>query len=108
MKKDDKTKRTFLECMFADLNDISDGTDEEVLAELQAAGIDVKKAQKSFKKTLKKCRRKRKMSRIHWYLKQLFSLMYVSTYGEEDRRYVAVWRMWFGRCWGIRRWEVVQ
>lgn len=47
-------KKTFLECMFNDLNDISDGTNEDVLAELQECGIDVEKAKQSFLETIKK------------------------------------------------------
>ena len=41
-----------------------------------------------------------------WYLKQLFPLMYVSEYKEDGKKYVSVWRMWFGRCFSIRRWQV--
>lgn len=46
--------------------------------------------------------------RIKWYFKQLLPLMYVSEYGEanSDKRFVTVWRMWFGRCFDIRTWEV--
>ena len=44
--------------MFNDLNDIHEGTDEEVLQELEQAGIDVFKARESFEKILRKYRRK--------------------------------------------------
>lgn len=46
--------------------------------------------------------------RIKWYLKQLLPLTYVTEHGEAetDKRFVVVWRMWLGRCYSIRRWEV--
>ena len=53
-----RPEKTFLECMFNDLNDIHEGTDEEVLQELEQAGIDVCKARESFEKILRKYRRK--------------------------------------------------
>jgi hypothetical protein len=43
-----------------------------------------------------------------WYLKQLLPLQYVSTYGENGKRYVEVWRMWFGKCFDSRRWELAK
>lgn len=36
--------KTFLECMFNDLDDISEGSDEEVKNELNELGIDVEKS----------------------------------------------------------------
>ena len=41
------------------------------------------------------------MSRIAWYVKQLFPLTYRTTYGESGSRRFVVWRMWFGRCFDI-------
>jgi hypothetical protein len=38
------TKKNFLECMFGNLDDLEDGTDEEVEEELREMGIDVEKA----------------------------------------------------------------
>lgn len=53
MKKITRDKeKLFLESMFADLNDISEGSDEEVRAELIELGVDMEKAQKSFQATL--------------------------------------------------------
>lgn len=43
-----------------------------------------------------------------WYLKQLFPLKYDTTYGENGKWYVSVWRMWFGRCFNIKKWEIVR
>lgn len=52
--------------------------------------------------------------RVKWYIKQLLPLTYVTEYttaGEcdtcEERRIVTVWRMWFGRCFDVREWEIV-
>ena len=47
--------------------------------------------------------------RIKWYFKQLLPLVYVSEYGEAntDKRFVTVWRMWFGHCFNIETWEVM-
>ncbi len=41
-------------------------------------------------------------SRLVWYLRQLLPLTYVSTYTEDDKRRLSIWRMWFGRCFDIR------
>ena len=46
------------------------------------------------------------MSRLLWYLKQLLPFTYVTEYGENEKRYVEVWRMWFGRCFNRRRWVI--
>jgi len=47
-----EVKKTFLECMFGDLNDISEGTEEEVIKELEAMGIDIEEAEPKFRKFL--------------------------------------------------------
>jgi hypothetical protein len=57
---DQKPTKSFIETMFDDLDDLSDGTDEEVLAELEKAGIDVEKARESFLETIRRCREKRR------------------------------------------------
>lgn len=43
---------------------------------------------------------------ILWYLKQLLPFKYHTRYGEGGKDYVTVWRMWFGRCFNIEKWEV--
>lgn len=50
---------------------------------------------------------------IIWYLKQLLPLMYVSEYTEPPQtddgfaqRKLTIWRMWFGRSFGIRTYEL--
>jgi len=45
--------KTAMECMMADLNDISDGTDEEVRKELEEMGVDTKKAEEGLLETLR-------------------------------------------------------
>lgn len=47
------------------------------------------------------------MDKLLWYLKQLLPLRYVTQYGENGEWYVSTWRMWFGRCFDIRRWQAV-
>jgi len=46
-------------------------------------------------------------NKILWYLKQLFPLKYHTEYGKNGKWYVTVWRMWFGRCFKIQKWEIV-
>ena len=41
-----------------------------------------------------------------WYIKQLFPLTYFSHYKEDGKEYVSVWKMWFGRCYKHRKFEV--
>lgn len=40
--------KTFLECMFSDLDNIYEDTDEEVRSDLEAMGVDVEAAKKRF------------------------------------------------------------
>ena len=47
-------------------------------------------------------RRKSKMERVKWYLKQLLPLTYVTKFTENDKRRLCVWRMWLGRCFNVR------
>ena len=49
----------FLRTMFNDLDNINEGTDSEVLAELQEAGIDVEKVRESFMETIKRAKLKK-------------------------------------------------
>lgn len=46
------------------------------------------------------------LMKLCWYVKQLVPLKYDTTYGENDKRYVSVWRMWFGRCFAIKTYEI--
>jgi len=54
-----KRTKTFLECMMTDLDDISEGTDEEVLKKLGEMGINAAKAGESFRRLIK-CLKERK------------------------------------------------
>jgi hypothetical protein len=51
MSKITPKDKTFLECMFNDLDDIYEGSDEQVKKELVDMGIDIDKAQKGFQAT---------------------------------------------------------
>jgi hypothetical protein len=55
-----RNKNTFLECMFSDLDDIEDGSDEDVIEELREMGIDIDESKKKLIKTIKKCKDKDK------------------------------------------------
>jgi hypothetical protein len=57
-EKLDKVK-SFLECMFNNLDDIYEDSDEKVEQELLEMGIDIEKAKKSFLETVEKCKRKK-------------------------------------------------
>jgi hypothetical protein len=46
------------------------------------------------------------MSNVIWYLKQLLPLFYCTEYIENGKRYATTWRMWFGRCYSVRKWRV--
>lgn len=46
------------------------------------------------------------MKKFVWALKQLLPFGYCSEYGTNGRKEVAVWRMWMGRCFAVRRWQV--
>jgi hypothetical protein len=46
------------------------------------------------------------MQRLLWYIKQLFPFTYVTDYCEDEKHWVCVWKMWIGRCFDIRKWEV--
>jgi hypothetical protein len=57
-------KKSFLECMFNDLEDIHEGTDKDVEKELLSAGVDIKKAHKSFQQTLIECKNRKRRQRL--------------------------------------------
>jgi hypothetical protein len=46
------------------------------------------------------------MNKIIWYLKQLFPFLYITTFTEEGKRKLCIWRMWFGKSFKIRYWEI--
>jgi hypothetical protein len=46
------------------------------------------------------------MNKFIWMLKQLLPLSYVSEYSTNGHREVAVWHMWLGRCFNVKRWTV--
>jgi len=42
------------------------------------------------------------MSKLRWYLWQLFPCTYRTFYGDEHGRiHFAVWKMWLGRCYRV-------
>lgn len=45
---------------------------------------------------------------LKWYLKQLFPLKYDTVYGEKEKSYAVIWRMWFGRSFNIKKYEIVK
>ncbi len=47
-------------------------------------------------------------NKIIWYLKQLLPLTYWSTYSESGKRKFTIWKMWFGRCYQIRTFNIEQ
>ena len=47
------------------------------------------------------------MDKVKWYIKQIFPLMYKTTYGKDGKKYFCVWRMWLGRCFQIEEHEIV-
>jgi len=46
------------------------------------------------------------MNKLLWYLKQLLPLKYDTTYGQDDKKYVSIWNMWFGKCFSIKQYEL--
>ena len=46
------------------------------------------------------------MSKLTWYLKQLFPLKYDTEYSENGKSYVTIWKMWLGRCFAIKKYEL--
>ena len=45
---------------------------------------------------------------MKWYLKQLFPLKYDTTYKQAGKKMLCIWRMWFGRCFNARYFELVK
>ena len=45
-------------------------------------------------------------SKLIWAIKQIFPLMYVSTFKENEKKKLSIWRMWLGRCYKIRTYEL--
>ena len=41
-----------------------------------------------------------------WYLKQLLPLTYVSRFMQDGKRRLCVWRMWLGRCFNVRYFDL--
>jgi hypothetical protein len=41
------------------------------------------------------------MSRIIWYIKQLFPLWYKTQYAIGAEKHFVVWQMWLGKCFNI-------
>lgn len=46
------------------------------------------------------------MNKITWYLKQILPLTYVSTYRQNGNRKLSIWKMWFGKCFKIRQFDL--
>jgi hypothetical protein len=44
--------------------------------------------------------------RIKWSVKQLFPLTYWCKCKEEDKDLIYTWKMWLGRSYDVRAWEV--
>lgn len=42
------------------------------------------------------------MNKLSWYFKQILPLTYVSTYKENEKKKLCIFKMWFGRCFKIR------
>lgn len=46
------------------------------------------------------------MDKLKWYLKQLLPLKYDSYYKVEGKKYLSIWRMWLGRSFNHRAFEI--
>lgn len=46
------------------------------------------------------------LSKIKWYLKQLLPLTYVGVERNENGKQLCVWRMWFGKPFQIRWYDL--
>lgn len=46
------------------------------------------------------------MNRLRWMLKQLVPCFYVSKFIEDGRRRLCIWRMWLGRCFAVRYYDL--
>lgn len=45
---------------------------------------------------------------IIWHFKQLFPLRYITTYYEDEKRYLTIWNMWFGKSYNIRKYQILE
>lgn len=48
------------------------------------------------------------MKKVLWYFKQLFPLIYYSTYEQDNKKYFHIWRMWFGHCYNQVKIEILE
>jgi hypothetical protein len=48
------------------------------------------------------------ISSIKWHLKQIIPMEYSSYYGEDGKKYISRWKMWFGYCYNHRKYEVLK
>lgn len=46
------------------------------------------------------------MNKITWYLKQLFPLCYNSEYMTGNKKIVSTWKMWLGKSYNVKEYEV--
>ena len=46
------------------------------------------------------------MNKAIWYLRQLFPLKYESIYRENGIKKISIWKMYMGRCFDIRTYEL--
>ena len=49
-----------------------------------------------------------KINRLIWYFKQLFPLKYVSTFTEKGVRKKCSWRMWMGKSFNVKYYNLKQ
>ena len=49
----------------------------------------------------------RKKDKIIWYFKQLLPLTYISSFRESGQKKLSVWKMWFGHCYKIQLFNLV-
>jgi hypothetical protein len=47
------------------------------------------------------------MNKIIWCLKQLLPFSYFSEYKIGNKTMISCWKMWLGKCYNIREYEVV-
>lgn len=42
------------------------------------------------------------MKQLKWYVKQLFPLIYITTFTADGKRRLCIWRMWLGHSFKVR------
>ena len=47
------------------------------------------------------------MKKIIWLIKQLFPFDYYSYYKENGKNRISTWKMIFGKCYNIKKYEVI-